>query len=292
MVRRRPHVLWAPPVRRLLVVLAACAAPAAVLAVAACVAGGKVPVNLQADADATAAGDDAGVDGSEPDAVEELTVGDQCGPAPWVTLGIEVVALALDNLDGSPLPGARFTSPLCPTLVQYSDNGGNIMGQISRDTPFYGRLQAQNYVAELAPEEIFDADSTGHKIEMIPTTVVGLFLPTYDASSETAIVIAAQKIVDDAGPCSAFDGITFIVPGHPEAVITYFSSDSIPMPIPNGTATSTRGIAAITGLAPNQLVTLGATKPGCSVLFKYQTQTGRVPLETGFVSLMPAYVSP
>ena len=278
--------------RRLLVVLAACAAPAAAFAVAACVAGGKVPVNLQADADATAAGDDGGVDASEPDAVEELTVGDACGDAPYVTLGIEVVALALDNLDGSPLPGARFTSPLCPSLVQYSDEGGNIGGQISRDTPFYGRLQAQNYVSELAPEEIFDADSTGHKIQMIPTTVVGLFLPTYDASSETAIVIAAQKVVDDAGPCSAFDGITFSVPGHPEAVVTYFSADTIPLPIPDGGATSTRGIVAITGLAAGPPVTLAATKPGCSVLFKYQTQTGRVPLETGFVSLMPAYVSP
>jgi hypothetical protein len=278
-------------VRRLLLAIAASTAPAAILAVGACVAGGKVSVPLQPDADATAAGRDGGID-AEPDAVEELTVGDVCGPAPWVTLGIVVVGLTLDDPDGSPLPGAQFTSPLCPSLVQISDEGGNIQGQVSRDTPFYGRLQATSYISELAPEEIFDADSTGHKIEMIPTLVAGILLPTFDASSETAIVLAGQKIVDDAGACSALDGITFTVPGHPEAVITYFSSDTIPVPIPDGGATSTRGLAAITGLASGQLVTLAATKPGCSILFKYQTQTGRVPLETGFVSLMPAYVSP
>jgi hypothetical protein len=277
--------------RRLLILLAASALPGALLGVAACVSGGKA-ANPGPVADATADVVDAGVDAAEPDAVEELTVGDACGDAPYVTLGIYVVALSLGNLDGSPLQGAEFTSPLCPSLVKYSDEGGNILGQVSKDTPFYGRLQAADYVSELAPEEIFDADSTGHKIDMIPTLVASVFLPTFDASSEAAIVIAVQKAVDDAGACSAYDGITFTVPGHPEAVVTYFSSGTIPAPIPDGSATSTEGIAAITGLASGQLVTLAGTKPGCNVFLKYQTQTGRVPLETGFVSLMPAYVSP
>jgi len=278
-------------VRRLLFVLAACAAPAALLAVAACVAGGKIQIGAQPDADATAAGD-GGIDSGEPDAVEELTVGDSCGPAPWVTLGIIVVGLTLDNPDGSPLPGAQFTSPLCPGFVQYSDDSGVIQGQISANTPFYGRLQAPNFINELAPEEIFDADSTGHKIQMLPTLLESIVLPGFDASSQTAIVIAAQKVVDDAGPCSAYDGITFTVPGHPEAVVTYFSAATIPAPIPDAGATSTRGLAGITGLAAGQLVTLAATKPGCNVLFQYQTLTGRVPLENGFISLTPAYVTP
>jgi len=280
-------------VRRLLFVTVACVAPATLLAVAACVSGAKATANQKPDADATASGNDGGVDGAEPDAVEELTVGDACGDAPYVTLGIYVVGLELDNLDGSPLQGAAFTSPLCPSLVKYSDEGGNILGQVSRDTPFYGRLQAQNYVSELAPEEIFDADSTGHKIDMIPTLVASVLLPTFDASSETAIIVAVEKATgDDGGACSAYDGITFTVPEHPEAVITYFSAGTIPQPIPDGGATTTEGIAAITGLASGQLVTLAGTKPGCNVYLKYQTQTGRVPLETGFVSLMPAYVSP
>jgi hypothetical protein len=279
-------------VRRLLLVLAACAAPAACFAVAACVSGGKVTVNLNPDADATAGGEDAGADAAEQDAVEELVVADVCGPAPWVTLGIEVVALSLGDLDGSPLPGAQFTSPLCPTLVEYSDEGGNILGRVSKDTPFYGRLQAMNYISELAPEEIFDADSTGHKIDMVPGLIGSVLFPEFDASVDNAILVAAQKVTSDAGPCSTYDGITLAVVNHPEAVVTYFSNATIPQPVPDASAMTTEGIAAITGLAAGQLVTLTGTKPGCNVYLKYQTQTGRVPLQTGFVTLMPAYVSP
>ena len=274
--------------RRILLVLAACAAPAAVLTAVACSSGSKPAAN---QSDATS-GDDGGTEAAVEDAGEELAVGDVCGPAPWVTLGIVVLGLTLDNPDGSPLPGAQFTSPLCPMLAQYSDDAGVIQGQISRDTPFYGRLQATGFIPELAPEEIFDADSTGHAIQMLPTIIEGILLPGFDASSQTAIVIATQKIADDAGPCSSYDGITFSVPGHPEAQVIYFASGTIPSPIPEAGATSTRGLAAITGLDAGQLVTLSATKPGCNVLFQYQTLTGRVPLETGFVSLMPAYLSP
>lgn len=277
--------------RRILLVFAACAAPAAILAVAACVSGGKVTVNVSPDADTgTASGDDGGM--TVPDAADELAVGDVCGPAPWVTLGIVVLGLTLDNPDGAPLQGAQFTSPLCPTLAQYSDDAGRIQGQVSKNVPFYGRLQANGFIPELAPEEIFDADSTGHNIQMLPSLIESIILPGFDASAETAIVIAAEKIQDDAGPCSSLDGITFSVQGHPEANVIYFASGTIPSPIPEGGATTTRGLAAITGLASGQLVKLSATKPGCNVLFQYQTLTGRVPLETGFVSLMPAYLSP
>jgi hypothetical protein len=34
------------------------------------------------------------------------------------------------------------------------------------------------------------------------------------------------------------------------------------------------------------------TKPGCTVQFRYGNLTGRVPLENGFVSLTPAYLTP
>ncbi|HEY8039926.1 MAG TPA: hypothetical protein VIF15_09045 [Polyangiaceae bacterium] len=276
--------------RRTLLALLACAAPGGLAVAVACNDGGRVNLTIT-DATAEAAGDDAGDDGS-PDAAEELAIADQCGPSPWVTLGIFVVGLTLSDPDGSPLPGASFTSPLCPGLVQYTDDAGLIQGQVSANVPFYGRLKAQNFISELAPEELFDADSTGHKIEMLPTILEGILLPTFDASASTAIVIAAQKLVDDAGPCSAFDGIAFSVPGHPEATVTYFTNDTIPAPIANGTMTSVRGLAAVTGLAANQMVTLAGTKIGCTVVFQHDTLTGRVPLETGYVSLMAAYVGP
>jgi hypothetical protein len=277
-------------VRRALLVLVTCALPAAAVGVAACIDGGLV--TLAPGADATAAQDTGPAEAAPVDAAPDLMVADVCGPAPWITLGIFVVGLTLDNLDGSPLPGAQFTSPLCPTLTQYSDDAGVILGQVSANTPFYGSLVAAGYVPELAPEIEFDADSTGHKIDMLPTIFEAVLLPTFDASSSTAIVVDFAKLVDDAGACSSLDGVSLSVPGHPEAQVTYFSSGGIPQPVPGATETTTEGIAAITGLAEGQLVTLAATKTGCSILFRHDGLTGRVPLQNGYVSLTQAYVSP
>ncbi len=243
------------------------------------------------NADATMGDAENSGDSSDAGTMEELRTADVCGDGPWVTLGILVVQLDLGNLDGStPLPGASFTSPLCPGLVKTSDEAGLIEGLVSKDVPFYGRLQAQGYVSELAPEEIFDADSTGNKVEMLSSFLEGIVFPGIDAGS-TVIVIAAQKLQDDAGACSSLDGITFSVPNHPEATVYYLSADAIPK-LTDAGVTSSRGLAAITGLAGGQLVTLDAGKPGCTVVFVHGPLTGRVPLETGFASLMPAYLSP
>jgi len=242
-------------------------------------------------ADATTSDAQGAGDASDAGTVEELKAADVCGDGPWVTLGIVVVQLNIANLDAStPLPGASFTSPLCPGVVKVSDEAGVIEGLVSKDVPFYGRLQAQGYVSELAPEEIFDADSTGNKIEMLSSFLESILFPGLDARS-TVIVIAAQKLDDDAGACSSLDGITFSVPGHPEATVYYLSS-GFPPQLTDASVTSSLGLAAITGLAGGQLVTLDAGKPGCHVLFVHGSLTGRVPLENGFASLMPAYLSP
>jgi hypothetical protein len=251
--------------------------------------GGAMDASVEADS-TTGDGESAG-DASDAGTVEEPQTADVCGDGPWVTLGIVVVQLNLAGLDAStPLPGASFTSPVCPGLVKTSDEAGVIEGLVSKDVPFYGRLQAPGYVSELAPEEIFDADTTGIKVEMLSSFLASAFFPAFDAGS-TVILIAAQNLQDDAGACSSLDGISFSVPGHPEANVVYFSAGSIPM-VTDASATSTRGLAAITGLSGGQLVTLDAGKTGCKVLSVHGPLTGRVPLEKGFASLMPAYLSP
>lgn len=267
-------------------VLACCAASGAF---AACVDGGRATITILPGPDATA--DDA-ADAAQ-DAVEELVTSSVCGREPWVTLGIQVLALTLEDPDGSPLPGAKFTSPLCNGFVQTSDDAGIIQGKVSSNRPFYGRLTATGYVSELAPEEVFDADSTGNPIQMIPTLFEGVLLPGFDASASSAIVVAVQKTTSDAAACSALDGVSLGVVGHPEATVTYFSDATIPMAVPGATATTTKGLAAITGLdASAQYVTLSATKAGCHVETAHGTLTGRVPLENGYVSLMAVYVTP
>jgi len=285
-------------VRRTLHLVALLAVPAAAAAVVSCDDGGTIVPPADASTAEAAKGDAAGSvdegasDGSsDAPIVEAASMADVCGPAPWVNLGIVVVALDLANPDGSVLPGATFTSPLCPGLEKVSDDAGVLNGLISQNVPFYGRLTATNYVSELAPEEVFDADSTGNRIEMLPQILSGL-LPGY-AADASEIVIAAEKTQDDAGACSSLDGITLSVAGHPEAKVTYFSAGSIPTPVPDAGATTTRGFAAITGLSgTGQFVSLVGTKPGCTIVFARGPVTGRVPLENGYVTLMPAYVTP
>ncbi len=284
--------------QRALLLLALLAFPAAAAAVISCDDGGTLAVPVDASTAEAAKGDAAGgPDGGTADAssdapvVEASAMADVCGPAPWVNLGIVVVALNLADPDGSVLPGATFTSPLCPGLEKVSDDAGVINGLISQGVRFYGSLTATGYISELAPEEVFDADSTGNRIEMLPQILSGL-LPGY-AADASEIVVAAEKTQDDAGACSSLDGITLSVAGHPEATVTYFSNDTIPVAVPDAGATTTRGFAAITGLTgTGQFVTLVGTKPGCTIVFARGPVTGRVPLENGFVSLMPAYVTP
>lgn len=247
-------------------------------------AGGGIAACTKATS-ARASDDD---DASPGDAADELVVSDKCGDAPWVSVGLAVKGATIDNPDGSPLPGAIFTSPLCPAYKHVSDEAGVIEGQVSKDVPFYARLQAAGFVSMLAPEESFSKGESGIKITMLPA-LYAAFVPGFGPSS-TAILIGVQKGGADAGACNQEDGVSFAVDGHPEATVTYYSADSIPSPTDAG-ATSARGLAAITGLTPNQLVKLTGAKTGCTVSFKKDALTGRVPLEAGFVSLMPAYLS-
>jgi hypothetical protein len=262
------------------------AASAGVLAVVACGGGGT---HAAAQPDTGTGGDDTGMPVDDAGATKEAGAGDKCGQGPWVSAELQLMALSLG--DAAPLPGVAFTSPLCPQLVWYSDDAGRIAGDISRNVPFYGTLQKVGYLPELAPEESFDADQKGITFDMLPTLFGAILVPPFSASS-TTILISARSTDADAGSCSQPDGIAFAVTGHPEAQVSYYTTDALPVAIDGGTATSTRGLATIAGLAPSQLVTLTGTKPGCHVTLADASLTGRVRVEAGFLSLTLAYVSP
>jgi hypothetical protein len=246
--------------------------------------GGRVTLNDATTHEDASAGDAASI----VDAAEELILSGTCGAPPWVSLRIGVLAASLDNPDGSPLPGATFTSPLCPGYGQVTDDAGMISAQVSKNVPFYARLEATNYIKMLSPEESFAGDSTSLTITMLPK-LYGVILPDAGPNG-TAIAIAMHRQGADAAACNDYDGVSFAVDGHPEASVTYYSNDTIPAPTDGGVTTA-RGFAVITGLAPNQMVTVTATKPGCTVAFNRESSTGRIPLESGYVSLVLAYLS-
>jgi hypothetical protein len=257
--------------------------------VAACVKGGVITVLVEPDAEAT------GGDASGSDALAESAASSSadaaCGDAPWVTVGLVIDRFDLAASDaGTPLPGAVFATSLCPGLTRTSDDAGQIVGQISEGVPFTAGLTASNYISELLPEQTFDADSLGNRIEMLPV-LFGALLPGFGPSS-TAIIVELDQPEADAGPCSTVDGVSYSVPGHPEATISYFSSGSLPSIVSGATATTSAGLAAITGLASGLTVSPAATKSACTVSLKHGSMTGRVAVENGYASLATAVISP
>jgi hypothetical protein len=253
--------------------------------VPACIEGGLATYSIE-DASTSDGGprsDDASGDGSD-----DLVEGDVCGPAPWVNVSITVNGASVTNQTGTPLQGAEFTSPLCPNSKKVSDANGIIAGKISQGVPFYARLVAKNFIPMLVPEMQFDKDTSGVTVVMPPAAVEYL-LP--DAGAPNTWILIGALHDGGSGACDQFDGISFNVPNHPEAIVTYYTADLVPQPIPGGTATTSGGRATIVGLAPNPAVTVTATKPGCVVTSTKAPLTGKVPLEAGFISLMPAYVS-
>jgi hypothetical protein len=245
----------------LAVSLALFAAASAAMLVGACSAGGGTSTPDRTDASATDA--DAGAPAEEAGTADgTITDGGACGLAPWVNVELNVVGLTLG--DAQPLTGVALSSPLCPGVVHYSDNAGRVVGQVSQNVPFYASLELNAYLRELTPEEVFDADQSGITFDMLPSLFNAILQPPLTSSS-TAILVLAMATADDAGPCSQVDGVGFGVEGHPEAQVTFYSPDAFPVAIDGGSATSSRGLATISGLAPAQFVTVTGTKAGCHV---------------------------
>ncbi|MEO6419697.1 MAG: hypothetical protein ABIP39_09840, partial [Polyangiaceae bacterium] len=220
--------------------------------------------------DATATDSDAGSDG----------LPTACGTSPYVTVGIVVSGVAL--MPPAPLvQGAVLTSPLCPGVSLTSAADGTMTGRITQNVPFYGRVEAKAYAKTLTPEQLFKVDTPGVALTLPPSLLTAL-IPNYSATSTT---IFLNMFKDGGhGPCNALDGTTFDVTGHPEAVVTYFSADAVPVAT-TGTSTTTGGKATITGLAPGDPVTVLGHKTGCTVTLVKDAATGRSPLEAGWITI-------
>ncbi len=216
----------------------------------------------------------------------------QCGPPPYITLGLVVEQVS--NADGGPprIGGAVLTSPLCPDASFTSDDDGGITGLVTENVPFYGRFNAPGFAPTLSPQEQFDADAPGVAIALPPSLLTAL-VPNYD-QTKTLVFIDARKDSgtnhDGGANCDDVSGISFSVDGHPEAQITYYTADAVPAPIASGTAT-VGGAASITGIDVSASpITITGTKSGCTVSFVKGDSTGKIPLENSYVSIAAAYL--
>ena len=179
-----------------------------------------------------------------------------------------------------------MTSSLCPGVAAVTGADGVVSAQVTKDTPFFARLQATNYATTLIAEMQYAADKTGINAPLPPSLFTAL-VPGFTTATPAVIVGVSQG--GGTGACDAVDGITFTVTDHPEAIITYFTNDAIPQKAP-GNITTAAGRAAITGLAVGAPVSVTGVKTGCTVDFARAPYTGRAPLEAGALTLVPAYI--
>ena len=231
---------------------------------------------------------DAGVSpeaGDDSDAGPSLAA---CGNAPQVKVDITVVGASL--ADKPPrVAGAIFSSPMCPEISLTTDADGKTAGLIQKGLPFYGRFEAPGWANTLIPEQLFEADTPG-LVVTLPPSLLGALIPGFGPDT-SAIFVNGFK--EGKGACATLDGISFTVTNHPEAKVLYFSTDSVPTPVDGATVTTTGGRAAINGLtlAPDEVVvTVEGVKAGCTVSFKKDTSTGRLPLGKGAITIAGAYL--
>jgi hypothetical protein len=235
-----------------------------------------------ADAAQTDAADDA-ADGGPTGPTANIT----CGAAPYVNVGIVVRRIATTGGQGTPVEGANVEASICPGTVATTGADGVVTAKITQGVPFVPRLSAPNYLTTLITEMKLDADKAGIDA-LLPPSLFSVIIPGFGPQVAAAVVgVSADS--KDAGTCGAIDGVTITVDNHPEAVVTYYTTDAIPKAT-TGTVTTASGRAAITGLPPGGPYTLTATKSGCSVDFARSPYTGRITLEAGAATLVPAYL--
>jgi hypothetical protein len=209
-----------------------------------------------------------------------------CGAAPFVHLGIVVHQITTGTGPATPVEGATLTSSLCPGVSAITGADGVVSADVTKDAPFFARLQATNYANTLIAEMKYGADTAGIDAPLPPSLFTAL-VPGFTTATPAIIVGVSQG--GGTGACDAIDGVTLAVTDHPEAVITYFTNDAIPQKAP-GNVTTVAGRAAITGLTVGAPVAITGTKAGCTVDFARAPYTGRAPLEAGALTLVPAYI--
>lgn len=199
-----------------------------------------------------------------------------CGAGPYVRVDGTVREFQVGPY--RPKEGMKISTDLCPSLGATTDANGKVTIHVPKGKPFVTRFDHPDDVPMLFPEWQLDADFVG-ETAVIPTSYQSLVLPEF-AADKAMIGFGVFTGAADAGPCSTADGITYAIPGQPQATITYLNADPVPKPDPALTATSKNGIASVT-FATEVTVEPTATKAGCTLVSKHDGFTGRAVLQKG-----------
>jgi hypothetical protein len=183
------------------------------------------------------------------------------------------------------------TFSLCPDKPFTTDANGTIRGRMTKDVPITFTAVHPDDIPSTYGEFKIAGDTFEGSVVVVPKLFQSVVAPDF-GPDKTLVAFAIQYPpgtfdggVPDGGPtdpCQRNEGVTFAIPDHPEAKVVYFTTDAVPKPDPSATATSTNGVASITGLPDGIAITPVATKPGCHLSGAFSGFTGRAFTKKGF----------
>ncbi len=201
-----------------------------------------------------------------------------CGPGPYVSIDFALRGLLIGALGKAPAAPVKFTNSLCPEVAMQTDAEGYVVLKMTVDKPFSLRFDppSATHLPTRWPEETLRpwSESTAY---FVFDAAVKPQLPPIDKG-----VVFVQVSGSVVGSCGA-EEVKLAVKDHPEAVIKYHGALK-PFAVDDTlTATSSTGVATITGLAAGTKVTIIGTKTGCDVV--QAVDPGTVVVEANTVSL-------
>jgi hypothetical protein len=213
-----------------------------------------------------------------------------CGPGPYADL-IGHAYEAVASGDPRTKEDVTVTFSICPDKQFTTDANGTIRGRMTRGVPIVATaVHPDDIPATYGEFKIVDATFEG-SVGLVPKLFQSVVAPDF-GPDKTLVAFQIQYPpgtfdagVPDGGPtdpCQRNEGVTIAIPDHPEAKVVYFTTDSIPKPDPSATATSTNGVATISGLPDGIVISPVATKPGCHLAAAYAGFTGRAFTKKGF----------
>jgi hypothetical protein len=220
----------------------------------------------------------------------------KCGPGPYGQLTGTALELTADGTT-RPKPDVVITADLCPGKTFTTGADGKAIVQLTKNKPVVFTADHPDDLPTRTAEYSLEKDVAEGTASMVPKIFRAVVAPEFgeDKTLFALGIVFPPGALDagtssDAGPtdpCLRREGITYTIPGHPEAKVVYFNAEPIPKPDPAATATATNGLARIDGVPDGVTIEPVATKAGCTIVAKHDGFTGRATAAKGFLVGMP-----
>lgn len=209
-----------------------------------------------------------------------------CGPAPWVLLGGHTTTRETTGMAGTAISDVNVSFSACPGVSAKSDAEGLWQAWVSLNMPSGRRFEKDGFFVTLSPEQAWPQDYDKVDLAIRNKATWTSLMPSIDATHAYALVgIAANK----TGDCVGGNGVSLTVKDHPDAKVFYVDGEP-PKPT-TGTATTTRGLAYVSGLKPGELLAtqIVGDRADCSYSLKGSLDTGKSKLEAGGITIVSLY---